>query len=43
MTAWASGLAIVNSIILEHGGRINAQDNMPKGTRMVIEIPVFRA
>ncbi len=37
------GLAIVNSIILELGGRINAQDNDPKGTRMVIEIPVFQA
>ncbi len=34
------GLAIVNSVILEHGGRINAQDNTPKGTRMVIELPV---
>ncbi|MGD0229003.1 MAG: ATP-binding protein [Syntrophorhabdales bacterium] len=37
------GLAIVNSIILELGGRIDAQDNMPRGTKMVIEIPVFEA
>ena len=37
------GLAIVNSIIMELGGRINAQDNHPRGTRMVIEIPVFQA
>jgi two-component system nitrogen regulation sensor histidine kinase NtrY len=37
------GLAIVNSVILEHGGRINAQDNAPKGARMVIELPVIEA
>ncbi len=37
------GLAIVNSIIMELGGRINAQDNHPRGTRMVIEIPVSQA
>jgi len=37
------GLTIVNSIILEMGGRINAQDNAPKGTKMVIEIPIFQA
>ncbi len=35
------GLAIVNSIILELGGRINAEDNAPRGARMVMEIPVF--
>lgn len=34
------GLAIVNSVILEHGGRIDARDNVPKGARMVIELPV---
>ena len=37
------GLAIVNSVILEHGGRIDAQDNAPKGARMVIELPVVEA
>jgi two-component system nitrogen regulation sensor histidine kinase NtrY len=35
------GLAIVNSIVLEHGGRINAEDNRPQGARMVIELPVL--
>jgi two-component system nitrogen regulation sensor histidine kinase NtrY len=35
------GLAIVNSIILEHSGRITIEDNQPKGTKMVIELPVF--
>jgi two-component system nitrogen regulation sensor histidine kinase NtrY len=34
------GLAIVNSVVLEHGGRIDALDNTPKGARMVIEMPV---
>ena len=37
------GLAIVNSVILEHGGRIDARDNTPKGARMVIELPVIEA
>lgn len=35
------GLAIVNSVILEHNGRINVEDNMPKGAKMVIELPVL--
>lgn len=34
------GLAIVNSVVLEHGGRIDAQDNIPRGAKMVIELPV---
>ena len=37
------GLAIVNSIIVEHGGRINVEDNLPRGTKMVIELPIFEA
>jgi two-component system, NtrC family, nitrogen regulation sensor histidine kinase NtrY len=37
------GLAIVNSVILEHGGRINVEDNIPKGARMVIQLPVLEA
>jgi two-component system nitrogen regulation sensor histidine kinase NtrY len=35
------GLAIVNSIILEHGGRIKVEDNEPRGSMMVIELPVL--
>ena len=34
------GLAIVNSIINEHNGVIGVQDNNPKGTIFVIELPV---
>jgi two-component system nitrogen regulation sensor histidine kinase NtrY len=34
------GLAIVNSIISKHRGYIRVQDNEPKGTRFVIELPL---
>lgn len=34
------GLAIVNSIISKHRGYIRVQDNEPKGTRFMIELPV---
>ena len=34
------GLAIVNTIITDHNGFIRVQDNKPKGTRFVIELPV---
>ncbi len=33
------GLAIVQKIILEHGGRIRAQTNYPRGAKFVIELP----
>ncbi|MBI5739259.1 MAG: HAMP domain-containing protein [Nitrospirae bacterium] len=33
------GLAIVNSIISKHRGYIRVQDNEPKGTRFIIELP----
>ncbi|MEN6317759.1 MAG: ATP-binding protein, partial [Syntrophaceae bacterium] len=35
------GLAIVHSIILEHHGRIRVEDNVPKGARFIIEIPII--
>lgn len=35
------GLAIVYRIVAEHGGTIRAEDNLPKGTRMVIELPAL--
>ncbi len=35
------GLAIVHSIILEHHGRIFVEDNIPKGTRFIIELPII--
>jgi signal transduction histidine kinase len=33
------GLAIVRRIVVEHGGSIEAADNVPRGTRMTIELP----
>jgi two-component system, NtrC family, nitrogen regulation sensor histidine kinase NtrY len=33
------GLAIVRRIIAEHGGNIDASDNVPRGTRFTIELP----
>ncbi|MGD9579231.1 MAG: PAS domain-containing sensor histidine kinase, partial [Syntrophorhabdus sp.] len=37
------GLAIVHSIILEHHGRIRVEDNSPRGTKFIIELPVIEA
>ncbi len=37
------GLAIVHSIILEHHGKIHVEDNLPKGTKFIIELPVIEA
>jgi len=37
------GLPIVHEIVSEHGGTIWIEDNAPKGTRFVIEVPVSRA
>jgi len=34
------GLAIVNRIISEHNGFIRVEDNEPKGTKFIIELPV---
>jgi len=34
------GLAIVRRIIAEHGGSIDAADNVPRGTRFIVELPV---
>lgn len=34
------GLAIVNTIISDHNGFIDVQDNEPRGTRFIIELPV---
>ncbi len=34
------GLAIVNTIITDHNGFIRVQDNEPKGTKFIIELPI---
>ncbi|MEJ2222553.1 MAG: ATP-binding protein [Desulfobacterales bacterium] len=34
------GLTIVNTIIADHNGMINVQDNTPRGAKFVIELPV---
>ncbi|MEK6717323.1 MAG: ATP-binding protein [candidate division NC10 bacterium] len=35
------GLAIVNRIVLEHGGQIRVEENQPRGTRLVVELPAL--
>ena len=37
------GLAIVSRIITEHGGKVYAEANVPRGARFVIEMPVSSA
>jgi two-component system nitrogen regulation sensor histidine kinase NtrY len=37
------GLPIVQEIVAEHGGTIRVEDNQPRGSRFVVEIPVTRA
>ena len=39
-TGMGLGLTIVSTIIADHNGRIRAQDNHPKGSKFVIELPV---
>lgn len=34
------GLAIVSHIVAEHHGRIRLQDNLPRGARFIVELPV---
>jgi two-component system nitrogen regulation sensor histidine kinase NtrY len=38
-TGMGLGLAIVNSIISDHNGRIRVEDNPPRGARFIIELP----
>lgn len=37
------GLAIVHSIVADHQGQIQVEDNVPRGTRFIIELPMSRA
>ena len=34
------GLAIVNTIISDHEGHIRVRDNIPRGARFIIEVPI---
>jgi two-component system nitrogen regulation sensor histidine kinase NtrY len=34
------GLAIVRTIVADHDGFVRVQDNRPRGTRFIIELPV---
>jgi two-component system nitrogen regulation sensor histidine kinase NtrY len=36
------GLAIVSRIVADHNGYIRVQENEPRGTRFVLELPVHR-
>jgi two-component system nitrogen regulation sensor histidine kinase NtrY len=36
------GLAIVNSIVAEHQGFIRVEDNLPRGVRFIIDLPMRR-
>jgi two-component system nitrogen regulation sensor histidine kinase NtrY len=36
------GLSIVQEIAAEHGGSIRVEDNVPRGTRFIMELPVSR-
>ena len=42
-TGMGLGLPIVNQIVTDHGGAIWVEDNHPKGSRFVIELPIERA
>jgi two-component system nitrogen regulation sensor histidine kinase NtrY len=35
------GLAIVSRVVVEHGGAIRIEENQPKGTRLIIELPAL--
>ena len=38
-TGMGLGLSIVNAIIEDHNGTIRAEDNMPRGTKFIINLP----
>jgi two-component system nitrogen regulation sensor histidine kinase NtrY len=34
------GLAIVSTVVADHGGYIRVKDNLPRGARFIIELPL---
>jgi two-component system nitrogen regulation sensor histidine kinase NtrY len=43
VTGMGLGLPIVHEIVAEHGGTVRVEDNHPRGSRFIIEVPVCRA
>ena len=43
VTGMGLGLPIVHEIVTEHGGTIHVEENKPRGSRFIIEVPVSRA
>jgi two-component system nitrogen regulation sensor histidine kinase NtrY len=41
-TGMGLGLPIVHQIVSDHGGRIRVEENVPTGSRFVIELPALR-
>ncbi|HLE44796.1 MAG TPA: ATP-binding protein [Methylomirabilota bacterium] len=41
-TGMGLGLPIVHQIVTDHGGLVRVEDNRPKGSRFVIDLPVLR-
>jgi two-component system nitrogen regulation sensor histidine kinase NtrY len=41
-TGMGLGLPIVHQIVTDHGGQIRVDDNAPRGSRFVIDLPVVR-
>jgi two-component system nitrogen regulation sensor histidine kinase NtrY len=41
-TGMGLGLPIVHQIVTDHGGHIRVDDNRPKGSRFIIDLPVIR-
>jgi two-component system nitrogen regulation sensor histidine kinase NtrY len=42
VTGMGLGLPIVHEIVTEHGGTVRVEDNLPRGCRFVVELPVAR-
>jgi two-component system nitrogen regulation sensor histidine kinase NtrY len=42
VTGMGLGLPIVHEIVTQHGGTVRVEDNEPRGTRFVVELPVAR-
>lgn len=41
-TGMGLGLPIVHEVVSEHGGTVRVEDNRPRGSRFIVELPVSR-